>query len=82
MVPSFHTVLFLQKIRKILKLFSHLQRRMRVQVDRPKGLNSLSLWEPKMEKKSSEPYFVSRKNKCTKRTEFMGRFSLEIQKNL
>ena len=50
MVPSFHTVLFLQKIRKILKLFSHLQRRMRVQVDRPKGLNSLSLWEPKMKK--------------------------------
>ena len=44
MITSFHTVLFLQKIGKILKLFCHFWWRMRVQVDRPKGLNSQDLF--------------------------------------
>ena len=41
----------------------------------------LSLWESKMKKKSSEPYFVSRTNKLTNRTEFIGPFSLGVQNN-
>ena len=71
MITSFHTVLFLQRIRKILKLFCHFWLRMRVQVDRPKGLNSQDLF-----------YFVSRTNKRTSRTEFIGSFSLGVQRNL
>ena len=83
MITSFHTVIFLQKIRKILKLFCHFWWRMRVQVDRLKGLNSQDLFPLgiKNEKKSSEPYFVSRANKQTSRTEFIESFSLGIQRN-
>ena len=44
MITSFHTVLFLQKIRKILKLLCHFWWRMRLQVDRPKRLNSQDLF--------------------------------------
>ena len=44
MVLSFHTVLFLKKIRKILKMFCQFRWRMRLQVDRPKWLNSQDLF--------------------------------------
>ena len=75
---SFHTVPFLQKIRKILTLFCNSQWWMRVHMDRWKRLNSQDLcpFGDQKWKKSLEHYFVSWKN----RTEFIWPFSLGVQK--
>ena len=77
-LPSFHTVPFLRKIRKILKLFCNF-RWWYKWTDERNWIHKTSfpLWIKNGEK-SSEHYFVSR----MKRTELIGPFSLGVQKSL